>query len=81
MLPVWVADPAMLTNPLEIIWALRPLLQRVDMGLDKRLDEAATVDAIARTQLYCLFWPPSSAPTLTWWWWSIAVRRCTSGSA
>ncbi len=61
-LPVWVADPAMLTNPLEIIRALRPLLQRIDTGLGKRLDEAATVDAIARTQLCLPILAPEQRP-------------------
>lgn len=50
-LPVWLADPAMLTDSLAIIRALKPLLQKVDAGIGKHLDEAATVETIARTRL------------------------------
>ena len=53
VLPVWLADPAMLTDALAIIRALKPLLQKVAAGVGKRLDEPATVDNIVRTQL-CL---------------------------
>jgi len=61
-LPVWVADPAMLTNPLETIRALRPLLKRLNIGLGKRLDEAPTVDAIARTQICVPILAPEQRP-------------------
>jgi hypothetical protein len=50
-LPVWLADPAMLTDSLAIIRALKPLLKKVDAGVGKHLDEAATVETIARTRL------------------------------
>ena len=50
-LPIWLADPEMLTDSLAIICALRPLLQKVDAGFSKHLDEPATVDFVARTQL------------------------------
>jgi formylglycine-generating enzyme required for sulfatase activity len=50
-LPVWLADPAMLTDSLAIVRALKPLLQKVDAGFGKRLDEPATVENIARTGL------------------------------
>ena len=53
VLPVWLADPALLTDSLAIIRALKPLLQKVAAGIGKRLDESATVDNIARTHL-CL---------------------------
>ena len=52
-LPVWVADPPMLTDSLALIRALKPLLQKVEASTGKHLDEAATVDNIARTRL-CL---------------------------
>jgi EAL domain-containing protein (putative c-di-GMP-specific phosphodiesterase class I) len=50
-LPVWLADPAMLTDSLAIIRALKPLLKKVDAGVGKHLDESATVETIARTRL------------------------------
>lgn len=52
VLPVWLADPALLTDPLAIIRALKPLLKSLEVGLGRKLDEAATVDQIARTQLW-----------------------------
>ena len=52
VLPVWMADPAMLTDSLAVIRALRPLLQQVEAGTGRRLNEAATVDRIARTRLW-----------------------------
>ena len=51
-LPVWIADPSMLSDPLAIIRALKPLLQHVETGTGRRLDEPATVDGIARTKLW-----------------------------
>ncbi len=50
-LPVWLADPAMLTDSLAIIRALKPLLKKMDAGIGKHLDETATVETIARTRL------------------------------
>ena len=61
-LPVWLADPPMLTDALGIIRALRPLLRQVDAGLGKRLDEAATVEAIARTRLWLPVLKPEQRP-------------------
>jgi formylglycine-generating enzyme required for sulfatase activity len=52
-LPVWLADPAMLQDSLAIVRALKPLLGKVSAGIEKRLDEPATVENIARTSL-CL---------------------------
>lgn len=52
-LPVWLADPAMLQDPLAIVRALKPLLEKASAGMGKRLDEPATVENIARTSL-CL---------------------------
>lgn len=51
-LPVWIADPAMLRDPLAVMRSLKPLLRQVETGPGRRLDERATVDAIARTQLW-----------------------------
>ena len=61
-LPVWLADPAMLTDALSIIRALKPLLQKVAAGTGNRLDEAATVDHIARTQLVLPILKPEQEP-------------------
>jgi formylglycine-generating enzyme required for sulfatase activity len=61
-LPVWLADPAMLTDSLAIIRALKPLLQKVDAGTGKRLDEPATVDNIARTRLCLPILAPEKEP-------------------
>ncbi len=61
-LPVWLADPGLLTDSLAIIRALKPLLKRVDAGLSKRLDEAATVEKIARTRLCLPITQPEQEP-------------------
>ena len=61
-LPVWLADPAMLTDALSIIRALKPLLQKVAAGTSNRLDEAATVNNIARTQLVLPILEPEQEP-------------------
>lgn len=52
-LPVWITDPAMLSDPLAIIRALKPLLKSVESGGGRQLDESATVEQTARTRL-CL---------------------------
>jgi formylglycine-generating enzyme required for sulfatase activity len=74
MLPVWLADPAMLTDSLAIVRALKPLLQKVDAGVGKRLDEAATVDNIARTQLCLPILEPEQEP----WFDIVLVVDCGS---
>jgi len=61
-LPVWLADPALLTDSLAIVRALKPLLQKVAAGTGKRLDEAATVDNIARTRLCLPILEPEQEP-------------------
>lgn len=61
ILPVWIADPGMLCDPLKVMRALRPLFEQVETGTKKRLDEPATVDNIARSQL----WLPVLQPELT----------------
>ena len=61
-LPVWLADPAMLTDSLSIIRALKPLLQQVAVGTGNQLDESATVDNIARTQLFLPILKPEQEP-------------------
>ncbi|MBD2465774.1 formylglycine-generating enzyme family protein [Oscillatoria sp. FACHB-1407] len=62
VLPVWLADPAMLTDSLAVIRALKPLLQKAEVGTGKRLDEAATVDNIARTRLWLPILEPKQEP-------------------
>jgi formylglycine-generating enzyme required for sulfatase activity len=61
-LPVWLADPAMLKDSLAIVRALKPLLQKVSVGIGKRLDESATVDNIARTRLCSPIMQPEQEP-------------------
>ncbi len=61
-LPVWLADPAMLTDALAVIRALRPLLRTVDTRTGKRLDEPATVETIARTRLCLPVLAPEQRP-------------------
>ncbi|MGC1305824.1 MAG: formylglycine-generating enzyme family protein [Phormidesmis sp.] len=51
-LPVWIADPSMLRDPLAVMRALKPLLLRGGAGMGRLLDESATVDKIARTGLW-----------------------------
>ena len=62
-LPVWIADPSMLSDPLAVMRALKPLLKQVVAGTGQRLDELATVDGIARTQLWL---PVMEAETEPW---------------
>lgn len=62
VLPVWVPDPPMLTDSLAVIRALKPLLQKVEVGVGKRLDESATVEATARTQLCIPILSPEQRP-------------------
>ncbi len=61
-LPVWLADPAMLTDSLAIVRALKPLFQKVAAGIGKRLDEPATVDNIVRTRLCLPILQPEQEP-------------------
>jgi hypothetical protein len=62
VLPVWLADPPMLTDSLAVIRALKPLLQKVATGTGKRLDEPATVNNIARTRLWLPILEPAREP-------------------
>ena len=50
-LPVWLADPSMLSDSLAVMRALKPLLQKVAAGVGRKLDETATVEQVARTQM------------------------------
>ena len=62
VLPVWVGDPAMLTDELAIVRALKPLLRKVAVGRGTKLDETATVDRIGRTGLYVPVMEPERLP-------------------
>ncbi|MBT9317303.1 formylglycine-generating enzyme family protein [Leptothoe spongobia TAU-MAC 1115] len=62
-LPVWIADPAMLTDPLLVMRALKPLIRQMEVGTGRQLDEAATAEGIARTRL----WLPVLAPDVEPW--------------
>lgn len=64
VLPVSLTDPPMLPDALAIVRALKPLLQKVAAGLGEQLDEGATVDTIARTQLYLPVLKPEEEPWL-----------------
>ena len=74
-LPVWIADPSMLSDPLAIIRALKPLLQQVETGTGRRLDEPATVDGIARTKLWLPVMLPETEP---WFDLVLVVDRASS---
>ena len=63
VLPVWIADPSMLRDPLAVMRSLKPLLEQRETGVGKRLDESATVEGIARTRL----WLPVLAPEKEPW--------------
>ncbi|MGF1477962.1 MAG: SAV_2336 N-terminal domain-related protein [Cyanophyceae cyanobacterium] len=62
-LPLWVADPPLLDNPMDLIRALRPLLKQVPTGLGEQIDEAETVDRIVETRV----WSPVLQPNLEPW--------------
>ncbi len=51
-LPIWLNDPPLLNNPLSLIRALRPLLQKIEVGVGTRVDETATVERIAQHQIW-----------------------------
>jgi formylglycine-generating enzyme required for sulfatase activity len=74
-LPVWLVDPSILKDPLEIIRALKPLLQPVEAGHGRLLDEPATVDQIARTRLWLPILAPEREP---WFDIILAVDRGSS---
>jgi formylglycine-generating enzyme required for sulfatase activity len=74
-LPVWIADPSMLNDPLALIRALKPLLRQVEAGPGRQLDEPATVDGIARTQLWL---PVLKAETEPWFDIVLVVDRSSS---
>ena len=61
-LPVWLTDPAMLNDPLAVIQAMKPLLRKVDAGTGYQLNEAATVDFIARTRMWLPVLDPELEP-------------------
>jgi formylglycine-generating enzyme required for sulfatase activity len=61
-LPVWIFDPPMLTDALSIMRALKPLLRKVATGAGRKLDESATVDQVARTQLCLPILEPDCEP-------------------
>ncbi|MEM1307954.1 MAG: formylglycine-generating enzyme family protein [Cyanobacteria bacterium P01_H01_bin.153] len=58
-----VPDARSLTQPLQLARALRPLAQRVAVGIPKILDEAATVEAVAETGV----WQPILKPDSELW--------------
>ena len=74
-LPIWIADPPILSDTLSLIRALRPLLKQVEVGISNKLDETATVERIARTQI----WDPILKPEIEPWFEVVLiVDRSTS---
>jgi hypothetical protein len=61
-LPVWISDPAMLTDSLAVMRALKPLLRQIEAGTGRNLDEPATVELIARTRLWLPVLKPDREP-------------------
>ncbi|MBO9998014.1 MAG: formylglycine-generating enzyme family protein [Cyanobacteria bacterium SID2] len=61
-LPLWVSDPPMLDDSLDVIRALRPLLRQVPSGVSDRIDEAQTVDRIAETDIWSPVLEPEREP-------------------
>ncbi|MDY6941307.1 MAG: formylglycine-generating enzyme family protein, partial [Cyanobacteriota bacterium] len=62
-LPIWVSDAPLLGDSLGLMRSLRPLLRKVPSQVAHRLDEAETVDRIARTDI----WSPVLKPELEPW--------------
>ncbi|MFZ9740088.1 MAG: SAV_2336 N-terminal domain-related protein, partial [Prochlorotrichaceae cyanobacterium] len=63
VLPIWIADPPLLQDPLAILQALKPLFRQMETGTGRYLDEEKTVDFIARTGL----WLPRLEPEREAW--------------
>ena len=61
-LPIWIADPNFLDDSLAVIRSLKPLLRKVAINEGRRLNESATVENIARTQLFLPILEPDTAP-------------------
>ena len=61
-LPVWIADLPMLRDPLALMRSLKPLLQQVEVGVGTEIDESATVERIAQTQLWLPVLKPETEP-------------------
>jgi len=61
-LPVWIADLPMLRDPLALMRSLKPLLQQVEVGVGTEIDEPATVERIAQTQLWLPVLKPETEP-------------------
>lgn len=76
VLPVQIFDPPMLGDLQGIVKALKPLLQKIDIGMGDRLNEPATVDFMARTDL-CI---PKLQPDLEAWFDVVVVVDRSSAS-
>ena len=74
-LPIWIADPPILSDTLSLICALRPLLKQVEAGISNKLDETATVERIAKTQIWVPILKPEIEP---WFEVVLIVDRSTS---
>ncbi len=67
-LPIWVSDAPLLGDSLGLIRAMRSLLRKVPSGVARRLDEAATVDRIAQTDIWSPILKPEREP-----WFDVAL--------
>ncbi len=66
-LAIWLTDPALLTDPLAWVRALRPLMVRRSVGRGRRLDEVATVERVARQDVGEPLWEPVWEPRREPW--------------
>ncbi|NJN61493.1 MAG: formylglycine-generating enzyme family protein, partial [Coleofasciculaceae cyanobacterium RL_1_1] len=67
-LPIRVPDPDVLDDTLPLVRALRPLLQQVEAGYAGGIDEVATVDRIAETEVWSPVLQPDFEP-----WFEVAI--------
>ncbi|MGL5065897.1 MAG: SAV_2336 N-terminal domain-related protein, partial [Microcoleus sp.] len=63
-LPIKVANPPSIRDPLALVRSLRPLMRQVPAGQIEGLDESATARQIAESGI----WQPIVKPVLEPWW-------------
>ncbi|MEM9484169.1 MAG: formylglycine-generating enzyme family protein [Cyanobacteria bacterium P01_F01_bin.116] len=67
-LPISVPDPGYLEDTLSLVRALRPLLQQIDSETASHLNETATVERIAETDIWSPVLEPDQEP-----WFEVAL--------